>query len=198
MLFRSHPSVPVKNIRELIALAKARPDALSYASTAIGSTPHVGTELFKHLAGVKITHIPYKSAGSAMIDIISGQVQLIFAVPNAVVEHTRGGRLRALATTSAQPSALLPGMPTVAASGLPGYEFVGIYGMFATARTPSAIIQRLNREFVRVLATEDAKKRLAGNALEVVGSTPEQFDARFKSEWVRMEKLIKASGMRME
>lgn len=193
-----HPSVPAKSIKDLIALAKARPDALAYASTAIGSTPHVATELFKHMAGVKITHIPYKGAGAAMIDIISGQVQLIFAVPNAVVEHGKTGRLRTLAVTSAQPSALLPGLPTVAASGLPGYESVGIYGMFATARTPDAIIRKLHREFVRILATDEAKKRLTGNALEVVGSTPEQFDARFKSEWTRMEKVIKASGMRME
>ncbi len=193
-----HPSVPAKSIRDLIALANARPGALNYASTAIGSTPHLATELFKHMAGVKITHIPYKGAGAALVDLISGQVQLLFAVPNAVVEHARSGRLRTLAVTSAEPSALLPGLPTVAASGLPGFESVGIYGMFTTARTPDAIIRRLHREFVRALNTEDAKKRLAGSALEAVGSTPEQFDAKFRNESARMEKVIKAAGIRIE
>ena len=193
-----HPSVPVKSVKELIALAKARPGALNYASTATGSTPHLATELFKHMAGVKITHIPYKGAGAAMIDMISGQVQLIFAVPNAVVEHAKSGRLRTLAVTSAEPSPLLPGLPTVAASGLPGYESVGIYGMFTTARTSDAIIRRLHREFVRVLATDEAAKRLRGNALEVVASTPEQFEAKFRAESARMAQVIQAAGIRME
>ena len=193
-----HPSVPVKSVKELIVLAKARPGALNYASTATGSTPHLATELFKHMAGVKITHIPYKGAGAAMIDMISGQVQLIFAVPNAVVEHAKSGRLRTLAVTSAETSPLLPGLPTVAASGLPGYESVGIYGMFTTARTPDAIIRRLHREFVRVLATDEAAKRLRGNALEVVASMPEQFEVKFRAESARMAQVIQAAGIRME
>ena len=193
-----HPSVPAKTIKELIALAKARPGALNYASTATGGTPHLATELFKFMTGTRITHIPYKGAGAAMIDIISGQVQMIFAVPNAVVEHVRTGRLRALAVTSAEPSALFPGMPTVAASGVPGYESVGIYGVFTTAKTPDAIIRRVNREILRILATDDVKKRMLGAAMEPVGSTPEQFDAKFRGESARMEKVIKATGMRIE
>lgn len=193
-----HPSVPAKSIRELIALARARPGALNYASTATGSTPHLATELFKHMTGVKITHIPYKGAGAAMIDIISGQVQLIFAVPNAVVEHAKTGRLRTLAVTSSEPSALLPGLPTVAASGVPGYESVGIYGVFTTARTPDPIIRRVHREIARVINTEEARKRMLGSGMEPVGSTPEQFDAKFRGESARMEKVIKASGLRIE
>ncbi len=193
-----HPSVPAQSVKELIALAKARPDALNYASTATGSTPHLATELFKHMAGVRITHIPYKGAGAAMIDMISGQVQILFAVPNAVIEHARTGRLRTLAVTSAEPFALLPGLPTVAASGIPGYESVGIYGLFAAAKTPDALVRRLNREITRIIQTEEAKKRMLGSGLEPVGSTPEQFDAKFKSESVRMEKVIKAAGIRME
>lgn len=193
-----HPSVPAQSVKELIALAKARPDALNYASTATGSTPHLATELFKHMAGVRITHIPYKGAGAAMIDMISGQVQILFAVPNAVVEHARTGRLRTLAVTSAEPFALLPGLPTVAAAGVPGYESVGIYGLFAAAKTPDALVRRLNREIVRIIHTEEAKKRMLASGLEPVGSTPEQFDAKFKSESVRMEKVIKAAGIRME
>ncbi len=193
-----HPSVPAQSVKELIALAKARPDALNYASTATGSTPHLATELFKHMAGVRITHIPYKGAGAAMIDMISGQVQILFAVPNAVIEHARTGRLRTLAVTSAEPFALLPGLPTVAASGIPGYESVGIYGLFAAAKTLDALVRRLNREITRIIQTEEAKKRMLGSGLEPVGSTPEQFDAKFKSESVRMEKVIKAAGIRME
>ncbi len=193
-----HPSVPAQSVKELIALAKARPDALNYASTATGSTPHLATELFKHMAGVRITHIPYKGAGAAMIDMISGQVQILFAVPNAVIEHARTGRLRTLAVTSAEPFALLPGLPTVAASGIPGYESVGIYGLFAAAKTPDALVRRLNREITRIIQTEEAKKRMLGSGLEPVGSTPEQFDAKFKSESARMEKVIKAAGIRME
>ncbi len=193
-----HPSVPAQSVKELIALAKARPDALNYASTATGSTPHLATELFKHMAGVRITHIPYKGAGAAMIDMISGQVQILLAVPNAVIEHARTGRLRTLAVTSAEPFALLPGLPTVAASGIPGYESVGIYGLFAAAKTPDALVRRLNREITRIIQTEEAKKRMLGSGLEPVGSTPEQFDAKFKSESARMEKVIKAAGIRME
>ncbi len=193
-----HPSVPVKSVKELIVLAKARPGELNYASTATGGTPHLATELFKHMAGVNITHIPYKGAGAAMIDIMSGQVQVIFAVPNAVVAHARTGRLRALAVTSAEPSVLLPGLPTVASSGVPGYESVGIYGVFTTAKTPDAIVRRLHREIVRVLNTEEAKKRLLDSGLEPVGSTPEQFDAKFRSESARMEQVIKAAGIRLE
>ena len=193
-----HPSVPVTSIKELVALAKARPGALNYASTSTGGTPHLATELFKHMTGVKITHIPYKGAGAAMIDVISGQVQVIFAVPNSVVSYAKSGRLRMLAITSAAPSVLLPGLPTVAASGVPGYESVGIYGIFTTAKTPDAIIRRLNREIVRVLNTDEARKRLLDSGLEPVGSTPEQFDAKFRSESARMEKVIKAAGIRME
>ena len=193
-----HPSVPVKSVKELIALAKARPGELNYASTSTGGTPHLATELFKHMTGVNITHIPYKGAGAAMIDIISGQVQVIFAVPNAVVAHAKSGRLRTLAVTSPEPSVLLPGLPTVAASGVPGYESVGIYGIFTTAKTPDAIIRRLNQEIVRVINTDEAKKRLLGSGLEPVGSTPEQFDAKFRSESARMDKVIKSAGIRLE
>jgi tripartite-type tricarboxylate transporter receptor subunit TctC len=193
-----HPSVPVKSVKELIALAKARPGALNYASTATGGTPHLATELFKHMAGVNITHIPYKGAGAAMIDMISGQVQVIFAVPNSVVAYARSGRLRALAVTSAEPSVLLPGLPTVAASGLPGYESVGVYGIFTTARTPDAIIRRLHQEIVRVINTDDVKKRLLDSGSEPVGSSPEQFAAKFKEDMLRMEKVIKAAGIRLE
>lgn len=193
-----HPSVPAKSVKELIALAKARPGDLNYASTSTGGTPHLATELFKYMTGTNITHIPYKGAGAAMIDVLSGRVHLIFAVPNAVVAHMKSGKLRGLAVTSAEPSVLLPGLPTVAASGLPGYESVGIYGVFAPAKTPDAIVRRLSEEIARVLGTEDARKRLLGSGLEPIGSSAEQFADKFRSERLRMEKVIKAAGIRLE
>jgi tripartite-type tricarboxylate transporter receptor subunit TctC len=193
-----HPSVPVKSIKDLIALAKRRPDDLSYASTAIGGTPHLAAELFKYMAQVRIRHIPYKSAGAAMVDVMAGQVQVIFAVSNSVVGPVRNGRLRALAVTTPNPSVLLPGIPTVAETGLPGYESVGIYGVFAPARVPDAIVRRLAEELGRVVHSEEGKKHLLGAGMEPVGGTAEQFDAKFRSESERMAKVIKAAGLRVE
>ena len=190
------PSVPVKSIKELIALAKARPGELTYASTAIGSTPHLATELFKNMAKVDIRHIPYKVAGAAMIDVMAGEVQMIFSVSSGVVGQLRSGKLRALAVTSSKPSSLLPGIPTVASTGLPGYESVGIYGVFAPARTPDGIVKRLSQELVKVVHSDEGKKRLMDAGVEPVGSTPEQFDKKFREESDHMAKVIKAAGIR--
>jgi len=191
-----HPSVPVKSIKELIALAKARPGDLTYASTAIGSTPHLATELFKSMAKVDIRHIPYKGAGAAMIDVMAGEVQMIFSVPSGVMGQLRSGKLKAIAVTSAKPSPLLPGIPTVASTGLPGYESIGVYGMFAPARTPDSIAKRLSQELARAVNSDEGKKRLMDAGLEPVGSTPEQFDKKFREESDYMAKLIKAAGIR--
>jgi len=193
-----HPSVPVKSIGELLALTKARPGQLNFASTGMGATPHLAAELFRYMAKADITHIPYKGAGPAMVDMLSGQVQLLFSVPQSAMPHIKSGRLRALAVTTAQPSVLFPGLPTVASAGVPGYESVGIYGLFATAKTPDPIIRRLHQEIVRFLETDTAKKRLLDAGLEVVGSTPEQFNATLKDEISRMAKVIKAAGIRLD
>jgi tripartite-type tricarboxylate transporter receptor subunit TctC len=193
-----HPSLPVKSIRELIALAKVKPGMLNYAIPGMGATPHLATELFKYMTHVDITSIPYKGAGAAVVDMLSGEVQLLFSVPNSAVPHIRTGRLRPLAVTSAQPTALLPGLPTIAASGVPGYEAVGLYGLFAPAKTPEPIVRRLHQEIVRYLSMEEAKKTLFDAGLEAVGSTPEQYAAALKAEMARVGEVIKAANIRLD
>ena len=193
-----HPSVAVNSVRELITLAKARPGKLNYASSGTGGSPHLSAELFKSMAGVNIVQIPYKSPGTAINDLIGGHVDLMFAASGAIEPHIKSGRLRALAVTSAEPSPLLPGLPTVSATGLPGYESSTIQGVLAPARTPIAIINLLNREIVRTLNRPDVKERFVGAGIETVGSSPERFAAAMKSEMTRMGKVIKEAGIRPE
>ena len=193
-----HPSLPVRSIKELIALAKARPGELNYGSSASGSSTHVAAELFKAMADVNIVRVPYKAAGQAINDLIGGQVQLMFGVVGSVAPHVKSGRLRALAVTTAQPTALVPGMPTVAASGLPGYESRSMIAMFAPAETPAPIVNRLNQEIVRVLNTTEVKEKLFKIGVEAVGSSPYELAAAMKSETARLDKVIKNAGIRSE
>ncbi len=193
-----HPSLPVKSVKELIALAKARPGELNIATGITGSTSHLAAELFKAMAGVKAVSISYRGNGPAFNALIGGQVHMMFPTAGVATPHRNSGRLRALAVTSAQPSALFPGLPTVAASGVPGYESVSIVGTFAPARTPEAIINRLNQEIVRVLNTTDVKDRFLKVGVETVGSSPEQLAAMVKSDMARMGKLIRDAGIRGE
>ena len=193
-----HPSLPVKSVKELIAFAKARPGALNYGSGGTGATTHLAVELFKAMAKVNIVRINYKGNAPAIHDLLAGQVQLMFATASLAAPHIRSGRLRALAVTSAQPSALAPGLPTVAASGLPGYESISIYGIFAPAKTPATIITRLNQEMVRILNKADVKEKFLNSGVEPVGSSPEEFAATIKSDMVRMGKVIKDAGIRGE
>jgi tripartite-type tricarboxylate transporter receptor subunit TctC len=190
-----HPSVPVKSVKELIALTKAKPGELNYGSGGPGSTPHLAGELFKAMAGVNIVHIPYKGSGAALLDVIGGQVQLMFATAASAMPQVKGGKLRALAVTSAQPSALAPGLPPVAGS-LPGYEATLILGMFAPAKTPGTIINRLNQEIVRVLNTAEAKEKFLNAAAEIVGSSPAELAGTMKAEMARWGKLIKDTGIK--
>ncbi|MBI4191497.1 MAG: tripartite tricarboxylate transporter substrate binding protein [Betaproteobacteria bacterium] len=191
-----HPSLPVKSVKELIALAKARPGELNYASSAIGAGSHLAGELFKAMAGVNILHIPYKGVTVALNDLIGGQVQVMFATAGASSPHIKSGRIRALAVGSPKPSALFPGLPPVADSGLPGYQSVGIYGIFAPAGTPAAVIDRLHQEFVRALNRADVKEKLLNSGVEAVGSTPPQLAAAVKSDMTRLGKLIKDLDIR--
>ena len=193
-----HPSLPVKSVTELIALAKARPGTLSYASGGTGSTPHLAAELFKAMANVDIVRIPYKGGGAALNDLLGGQVPLMFPVAAAALPHVKSGRLRALAVTSAQPTELAPGLPTVAASGLPGYESVSIQGLFAPAGTPATLINRLNQEIVRALNGENLKDKFFSAGIETIGSSPQVFAATVKSEMARLGKVIKDAGIRDE
>ena len=190
-----HPSLPVKSVKELIALARARPGALNYGSGATGSSSQIATELFKATAKIDIVQIPYKGNGLALNALIAGEVQLAFATPGSVTAHIKSGRLRALAVTSAQPSPLLPGLPSVAASALPGYEALSIVGVFAPARTPAPVIAKLNQEIVSVLKRADVRARFINSGVEPVGSSPEEFAVTVKSEMTRLGKVIRDAGI---
>jgi len=192
-----HPSLPVKSLKELIALAKARPGQLMYGSAGTGATSHLSAELFKSMAKVDVLRVPYKANAPALNDLLSGQVQIMFSTASSVTPHVRSGRLRALAVTSAKPTPLAPGLPTVAAAaGLPGYESISIYGVFAPAKTPEAIIRQLNQSIVAVLNQPDVREKFLNVGVETVGSTPEQFAAVIKADMARMSKVIKEAGIR--
>lgn len=193
-----HPGVPVQTITELIALARAKPGALNYSSASTGSTQHLAAELFKSMAGADVVRIPYKGSGPALNAVIAGQVQLMFPSAGSVTQHVKAGRLRALAVTTAHPSALVPGLPTVAESGLPGYESVSPFGVFAPLKTPQAIVARLNRSIVDGLNDAEIKSRFFNAGVETVGSTPAQLAAMLQSEMAKWGKLIREAGIREE
>jgi tripartite-type tricarboxylate transporter receptor subunit TctC len=193
-----HPSVPAKSVKEFIALARLRPGQLAYASTGSGSTPHLSMELFKAQAGINMVHVPYKGTPQAVPDILSGQVQAMFANTLSVLPQVKAGRLRALAISSAKRSAAVPELPTVAEAGMPGYEAGTWFGLFAPAGTPREIINRLSGEIVRIVGTPDMKARLLEQGADAVTSTPEQFRAFVKSELAKWSEVIKAVGVKAE
>jgi tripartite-type tricarboxylate transporter receptor subunit TctC len=188
-------AVPVNNVKELMALAKAKPGVLNYGSGASGSSSHLGPELFKAMTGLNIVRIAYKGAGAALNGLIGGEVQMMIASAGSSMAHVKAGRLKALAVTSAKPSALFPGMLTVAESGVPGYEFEQTLGLIGPAKTPKSIIATLNRQFVSALNQADVKKKLFDSGVEVAGSTPEQFGDLIKSDMKRLGPVIKNAGI---
>ena len=193
-----HPSLPAKSVKELIMLAKARPGELNYSSGGAGSSSHLAGELFKSMAGVNIIRVEYKAGGVALSDLIGGQVQMTFAPVSGVAPHAKTGRLRALAVTGLEPSALAPGLPTVAAAGLPGYESVSIIGLFAPGKAPAAVVERLNRESVRTIQSPEVKEKFLNAGVEVVGSSPEALAIKMKSVIAAIAKLIKDTGIKAE
>jgi len=193
-----HPSLPVRNVRDLIALAKARPGQLSYGSGGVGASTHLAAELFKSMAKVDILWVPYKGNGPAMNDLIAGQVQLMFGTAGVVAPHISSGRVRALAVTSAEPSPLAPGLPTIASSGLPGYESISIYGVYVPAATPATIIQQLNAAIVAVLKMPEVRERFLNAGIEAVGSTPEEFASVMKADEARLRRVISEAGIRAD
>ena len=193
-----HPALPVKTVRDLITLARAKPGQLNYASAGSGTPPHLAGELFKTMARVDIVHIPYKGNVPAFADMLAGQVSLSFPSMPSAVPHLKSGRLRALGVTTAKRSPAAPNIPTIAESGLPGYESTSWYGMLAPARTPPAIVTRLHEVIVAVLASPDMKDKLGSQGLDPVGNTPQQFAAVIKSEITKWAKVVKASGARPE
>jgi tripartite-type tricarboxylate transporter receptor subunit TctC len=193
-----HPSLPAKSIKELIALAKAKPGQLNYSSGQSGASSHLAGELFNALAGVKIVRIPFKGQGPAMLSLVTGEAQLSFANAASAMPFIKTGKIRGLAVTTAQPSGLAPGLPTVAASGVPGYESRATLGMFAPAKTPPAIIEQLNTQIVRTLNTPEVKQRLFDSGAEVIGGGPAELAAAMKSEMATTGKLIKKVGIRAD
>lgn len=191
-----HPTLPVKSVAALVALARNRPGELNEAGIGSGNATHMASELFKTMAKINIVRVPYKGGGPALNALIGGEVQLTFSVTGAALPHVKSGRLRALAITSAQPSPLMPGLATVAASGLPGYDAESLYAMFAPANTPAAIINRLNQETVRFLMLPDVKEKFLAAGLEPAGGTPEQLLATIKSDMAKWGKLIRDAGIR--
>jgi len=193
-----HPSLPVKSVRELVALVRARPGALNYATSGIGGSGFLSAELFKSMARADMVRVNYKSGSLALTELMSGEVQLFFANAGAVAPHMKSGRLRALAVTSAMPSPLLPGLPTVAAGGLPGYELVSVQGIFAPAKTPETVVTRLNQEIVPFLQRSEVKARFLAAGMEALGSPPEALAVTVKSEMARLGKVIEAAGITLE
>ena len=191
-----HPAVQAKSVQEFIALAKAKPGQLNYASGGAGTTTHLASELLKLSAGISIVHVPYKGTGQALTDLIGGQVQMMMSSMLPAVPHVRAGRLRGLAVTSAKRNAALPEMPTVAESGVPGFETTSWHGVLVPAKTPKAISDRLHAELVKMLNQPDVKERFANLGMDTVGNTQQQFAAYIKSESEKWAKVIKAAGIK--
>jgi tripartite-type tricarboxylate transporter receptor subunit TctC len=197
-LLVAHPALPARTIKQVIALAKARPGELTYSSSGIGTGPHLSMELFNAMAGVKIEHVPYKGTSPAMVDTISGHVQMLMSTLLPPLPHLKPGRLRALGVTSAARLASLPDVPTVAEGGVPGYEVVGWYGMAAPANTPRAIVAKLHSEIAAILQAPETREKLAAEGADPVGSTPEQFGAFIKAEIEKWGKVVKTAGIPLQ
>jgi len=192
-----HPTVPVKTTREFIDYARTRPGKLDYAAGTIGVSPHLAAELFKSMTALDLVRVPYKGGGPALNGLIAGETQVMFPNVGSVMTHMKSGRVRALGVSSAQPSALAPGLPTIA-SVVPGYEFVAVICLYAPAKTPRAIVEQLNREAARVLKAPDVKERLFNAGNEVVANSAAEFAAYMKVDMQKMGKVIKDAGIRAE
>lgn len=190
-----HPSLPVKSVKDLIALARARPGELNFSTAAPGTANHLAGELFNSMAKVNIVRVSYRGSASALTAVMSGEVQLMFASAAPVRPHIQAGRVRPLGVTTATRSATYPEVPTIAEAGLPGFEAVSMHGIFAPARTPDAIVARLNQEIVRVLQRPESRDRFAGIGAEPIGSTPGELTAGIKAEIARMGKVIREAGI---
>jgi tripartite-type tricarboxylate transporter receptor subunit TctC len=194
----THPSVPVKNLKDLIAFAKARPGQLNYASAGNGSTHHLCGELFKSMAGIDIVHVPYKGGPPANTAVLSGEVPLQFASAASLHANIKRGKLTGIGVTTLKRSSLMPELPTLSEAGLPGFEMLSWYGLLAPAATPRAIISRLNAEALRALATPEIKSTAASQGAEVMTGTPEHFSDHIKSEIARIGKIARGAGIKAE
>jgi tripartite-type tricarboxylate transporter receptor subunit TctC len=193
-----HPSLPIKSVKQLVALAKARPGQINYASNGAGGSSHLAVELFNMMSGTKMTHIPYKGLAPALTDLLSGEVQVMFSSAVAMLPQVKAGKLRAIAMTGARRSPAIPDIPTVAEAGVPGYETGSWYGIVVPAGTPKAAIDRLSREIIAIVRAPEITSRLNDEAVIPVGSTPAEFSAHIRNELARWAKTIKQAGLAIE
>ena len=193
-----HPSLPAKSVRELVALARSRPGQLNFASSGAGTAPHLSAELFEAMAGVDMVHVPYKGSPPAVVDLLAGEVALMFSPSSTVLPHVKSGRLRALAVTTARRLPSLPDLPTVAESGLAGYETITWFGFVAPAHTPQPVVARLNGEIVKVLATAEVRAQFSAQGIETLGGTPGEFAAYIRAEIDKWAKVIRQSGAKAD
>jgi tripartite-type tricarboxylate transporter receptor subunit TctC len=193
-----HPSLPVKSVKEFIALAKARPNEILYSTAGNGSIPHLSMALLVSMTGIKLVHLPYKGGGPAVIALLGGEAQASFATVASVIAHIKSERLRALGVSAARRSGTMPDVPTIAEAGVPGYEMSPWIGVFAPAGTPKPIIDKLNAEINKVLKLPDVAQSLSGHALDPWTSTPEEFGARLKADYDKYAQLIKLTGARID
>ena len=194
----AHPAVPANTVQELIALAKTKPGSLSFATPGSGTTPHLSTELFKNLAGIQMTHIPYKGAGPAMVDVVGGHVQLLMDNIPSVQTNVSGGRLKVIGVTSAKRSGAMPNAPTFAESGLPGFEANSWWALLVPAATPREIVARLNAEMLKVLQSAETREKFLGVGAEPAPGTPEEANAHIRGEVAKWAPIVKASGARVD
>ena len=193
-----HPGVAAASTRELLAFARARPGSLNYGSAGAGSSLHMTGEFFKHSAGVNIVHVAYKGTAPALTDLIAGQVQMMFSTMPPALPHVKSGKLRAFGVTSLARAKVTPEVPTIAESAVPGFQVENWQGIVAPAKTPRAIIERLNRDIAKVLAQPEMVAVLGTQGLDAAGGTPEQFDKLIRSEIDKWRKLVQAAGIRIE
>jgi tripartite-type tricarboxylate transporter receptor subunit TctC len=191
-------SVPAKSVQELIALANARPGKLTVGSSGVGTAPQMTAVLFRHRAGINVVDVPFKGGPEATSALLGGQIDYLFAITSTALPHVKAGRLRALGVTSRERTALLPDVPTVSESGLPGFEAVTWFGFAVPKGTPPAIIERLNKEIEKILAMPDVKQKLAVQGIDVAGGSPEQFGSYMRDEFAKWGSLVKESGMSMK
>jgi len=193
-----NPELPVKSVGDLIALARAKPDGLSYASTGNGSSNHISMELFKSLAGVKLVHIPYKGSAPAVTDLLGGQIQVMFDNAPNVMPQVKAGRLRALAQSGLTRSSIAPDLPTLVEAGVPGYEVTVWFGLVAPAGTPREVIVKLNTEVLKILAMPDVRERFLAQGVEPMGSTPGEFGEHIRAQMAKWGKVVKDAGVQAE
>ncbi len=197
-LLITHPSVPAKTVKELVALAKSEPGKLNYASAGNGAANHLAMELFKSMADINLTHVPYKGAPQAVTDLIGGNVNLMFNSIPPVMQHIKSGRLRLLGVSSAKRSPQLPDVPTISEAGVPGYESITWFGLLAPAKTPSPIVTRLHEALVKVVRTPEMKAQLELQGYDPVGSTPAEFATFIRAESAKYAKVVKLSGAKVD